>query len=58
MGDQIVVRTYPLQGGKRFQPVAEIFGSARLNWVGQVANTYVTVPDANGGGEMIDKPRL
>lgn len=33
MGDQIIVRIIPLNGGKEIQPSAEIFSEGRLLWV-------------------------
>jgi len=43
--DSIVLRTGLLDRGiKEFQPVAEIFGKAKLPWEKEVATTFDTMP--------------
>ncbi|KAI9845591.1 MAG: hypothetical protein M1837_004688 [Sclerophora amabilis] len=44
MGDDIVVRTIFLEGGKDMKPAAEVYGKARLGWVPEVATTFETMP--------------
>ena len=44
MGDDIVVRTILLDKGMGFEPAAEIFGKARLEWEKEVATTFETMP--------------
>ncbi|KAI9749296.1 MAG: hypothetical protein M4579_006926 [Chaenotheca gracillima] len=44
MGDNIVIRTIFLEGGKDMKPAAEIFGKDRLGWLPEVAQTFPVMP--------------
>lgn len=44
MGDKVVARTVLLDGGKEFNPAAEVYGKAKMKWEPEVAKTFETMP--------------
>jgi hypothetical protein len=44
LGEKIVVRTVLLEGGKGFEPHAEIYGKVKMSWEPEIAKTFETLP--------------